>query len=758
MRTIAARIPLVLLVLSFVLTAGPVGAQLSALDFEPTSQYGQAGDDKIAPSVHAAMASLQEGEMTTVIVTLVDQADLSEIPGASRAARQEGVIRALQAKAEASQRQIRALLAARQAKGKVSHVASFWAFNGLAVTATRDVIQELAARADVAKITPDAIEITTTQTAGLPEPNLSVVGAPELWDLGISGQGAVVANMDSGVDVSHPDLSSRWRGGANSWFDPYGEHPDTPVDLSGHGTWTMGVMVGGNEGGTAVGVAPGAEWIAVKIFDDQGGATATAIHQGFQWLLDPDGDPSTPDAPHTVNNSWTMASPGCDLEFELDLQSLRAAGILPVFAAGNGGPDPQTSFSPANNPSAFAVGATDNSDQVYVVSSRGPSGCGEMEMIFPELVAPGVSIHTTDLYGSYTDATGTSLAAPHVAGGLALLLSAFPASSIAEQEAALLNSAVDLGPVGPDNDFGYGRLDLWAAYEWLLNAPTPDPTVNLALNSAVTASSFEDGDHSGEMAVDGDPVTYWMTEKAVGRNKLPSEWITVDLGASVPVGRVVLTWGDYYATSYAIAVSPDGAAWTPVFSTTAGDGGVDSASFGPYSARYVRLESTAWSHDGWRNWLSEFEVYSGGGDPTPTPSPTPTPTPSPTPTPTPTPSPTPTPDPGVTMHIGDLDGSSSANRSRWEAVVVVMVLDANGNPVPDATVDGVWSDGVSGTVSCATDATGACSLSNQDIKKNVSLVIFTVEAISHIEMTYDSSANTDPDGDSDGTQITLPQP
>jgi subtilisin family serine protease len=686
------------------------------------------------------MASLQEGEMTTVVVTLADQADLSQMPGASRAARQRGVIRALQAKAEATQNQIRTLLAVRQAQGRVDQATPFWVFNGLAVTATRDVIHELAARADVAKITLDDIEISPAQTTAPAEQSVAAIGAPALWDLGFSGQGVVVANMDSGVDASHTDLVSRWRGGTNSWFDPYGEHPDTPVDLSGHGTWTMGVMVGGDAGGTSIGVAPGAQWIAVKIFDDQGGSTATAIHQGFQWLLDPDGDPSTPDAPHVVSNSWTMSGPGCNLTFELDLQSLRAAGILPLFAAGNSGPDPGTSYSPANNPSAFAVGATDDSDLIYAYSSRGPSSCGEVETIFPELVAPGVGIRTTDVHGFYTDATGTSLAAPHAGGGLALLLSAFPNLSPAEQEAALINGAVDLGSAGPDNDFGHGRLDLWAAYQWLLTAPTPtptpDPTVNLALNSPVTVSSFQDGDHSGNIAVDGDLATAWQTEKATGKSRLPAEWIRADLGASMSIGKLVLEWDGNYATSYAIQVSEDDSTWLTVFATDNGDGGNDTITFGPTAARYVRMESTAWSNNSRRVWLSELQVYSGAEDPAPTP----------------------TPDPGATMHVGDLDGSSSASRSRWDATVTITVLDASGSPVSGATVDGVWSDGASGGGSCVTDGTGACDISKRNIKKNVSYVAFRVDGISRATMTYDSSANGDPDGDSDGTRITVLQP
>jgi hypothetical protein len=110
------------------------------------------------------------------------------------------------------------------------------------------------------------------------------------------------------------------------------------------------------------------------------------------------------------------------------------------------------------------------------------------------------------------------------------------------------------------------------------------------------------------------------------------------------------------------------------------------------------------------------------------------------------------------MHVGDLDGSSSANRSRWDALVTITVLDTSGSPVSEAAIDGVWSDGVSGGGSCVTDATGACGISKGGIKKNVSRVVFTVDAVSHPTMTYDPSANGDPDGDSDGTRIAISQP
>jgi uncharacterized repeat protein (TIGR02543 family) len=425
-------------------------------------------------------------------VQLRQQAKLPPGQNVGRAEQASGVLDALKVTAEKTQGAVRNLLEAKKSEGRVQSYIPFWVFNGFSVTATADVIQALASHPDVLAITPDALEIVPASPADAlsnPEANITLINAPALWSMGYTGQGVVVASMDSGVNLSHAGLASRWRGGSNSWYDPYGQHPAAPADASGHGTWTMGVMVGGDEDGSSIGVAPGAQWIAVKMFNDAGTSTATAIHLGYQWLLDPDGNPATHDAPQVVNNSWTFASPGCNLDFEPDLQALRAAGILPVFAAGNGGPGTATSYSPANNPSAFAVGAINNSSVIYGLSSRGPTTCGGSSGVFPELVAPGVNIYTTDLAGFYTTASGTSLAAPHVTGGLALLLSAFPALTVSQQENALLASAFDLGTPGPDDVYGYGRLDLLAAYN-LLVPPPPPVLTPLAPSGALNAWNY----------------------------------------------------------------------------------------------------------------------------------------------------------------------------------------------------------------------------------------------------------------------------
>src|SRR5262245_55151894 len=492
--------------------------------------------------------------MVDAIVVLTSQADLTSVRGMARKSRPGAAVRLLRARADHSQRGLRALLERRQAQGKVTNIEPLWIVNAIAVTATPAVIKEIAARHDVREIRPNSVvaapQTAAMATSSVPETNVSLVNAPALWDLGYRGQGMVVANMDTGVDVSHPDLASRWRGGTNSWYDPNGEHPTTPTDVSGHGTWTMGVMVGGDAGGSSVGVAPDATWIAVKIFSDRGTATSSGIHQGFQWLLDPDGNPATADAPDVVNDSWTMSTSGCVLDFQPDLANLRASGILPVFSAGNYGPLSGSSRSPANNPEAFAVGATDNADAIYTYSSRGPSPCGQPA--YPQLVAPGVGIHTTDLYGLYADQTGTSVASPHVAGALALLLQAFPGLSADRQAAALEGGAVDLGAAGADNTFGYGRLDAFAAYQSVDTTPafaasvspsSASPPAGGAVSYTVSVSPLNGFTDDVSLALSGlsDSQASWTISPPVVTGGSGSAQLTVSSATSIAAGTYPLT-------------------------------------------------------------------------------------------------------------------------------------------------------------------------------------------------------------------------
>ena len=401
--------------------------------------------------------------------------------------RQPRLASLLKERAASSQKAARDFLRSRN----VPDIKDLNIINGLAFTASVDTLRELAARADVVAMSYDEViyppEIVPALTAGPAESNISLIKAPELWSLGYAGQGIVVATMDTGVDATHPDLASRWRGGNNSWFDPNGEHT-TPIDLDGHGTSTMGVILGGDDDGSYIGVAPEARWIAVKIFNDAGAASTSAILDGFNWLLDPDDDPATDDAPHVVNNSWGFEAPNIRDESVTFLRQavalLKAAGIAVLFPAGNLVSDSlseeapfYSSVAPASYPESFAVGSVGTMTSETTISNfslRGPSACDGT--IYPELVAPGFYVKTTGLTAEapYYYVTGTSIAVPHAAGAMALLLSAFPDTRIDELEAALKSSATDLGPVGADNSYGYGLLNVRSAYA-LLNYNTPPP-------------------------------------------------------------------------------------------------------------------------------------------------------------------------------------------------------------------------------------------------------------------------------------------
>ncbi len=235
----ALRIASVLVLLTTLGTSLPAGA---------TPGGSQAMRAPLSGELRAALSTAPPGERLRVIITLRDPA--------TRAASPATVVPSLRRSSRAARTDLMATLAAAGRAGLSGRATPLWIANAVSVRATPGVIRSFARRPDVAAVRPDAVSVVPAATTA--EVNIATAEAPTLWNQGIDGSGVVVASLDSGVDASHPDLAGSFRGTPGSWFDPYGQHTTSPIDLTGHGTGTVGVMVGGDSGGTAIGMAPGA--------------------------------------------------------------------------------------------------------------------------------------------------------------------------------------------------------------------------------------------------------------------------------------------------------------------------------------------------------------------------------------------------------------------------------------------------------------------------------------------------------------------
>lgn len=406
-------------------------------------------------------------------------------------------------------------------------IRELWLINAVALEIPAYMIEVLALLPQIDTIRLDSSISAPGQAYTPPSPpewNVSSINVPALWQQGILGAGVVVAIIDTGVDGSHPDLAPRFRGGLHDWLDLHGTSSQ-PSDGFGHGTNAAGLILAGDSSGVALGMAPAAQWIAARVFDATGFGTLSDLHAGLQWALDPDGDPDTDDAPDIVNNSWglleTVAS--CNYEFQADIQALKDSDIAVTFAAGNAGPNPDSSLSPANLPGVLSVGALNEQLEVARSSSRGPSAC-DATAAFPTVSAPGIDVQTTGLtFGTGQAVTewvgGSSFAVAHVSGVLALLKSAIPEASVEQLEQAITATSIDLDLPGVDHNSGNGMIDAEAAYLRLheLTQPVPNtaPTgikdkVHSKPNRAITIAVLDnDIDAEGNI----DPASVWITKR-----------------------------------------------------------------------------------------------------------------------------------------------------------------------------------------------------------------------------------------------------
>lgn len=380
-----------------------------------------------------------------------------------------------------------------QMPGSLKYVTPYWITNLLVLEAKPDLLLALilqnngieALEEDMDQYhVADPVTVESPESPESPggnEAGLRVVKAPQLWKRDYTGRGRLGMNSDTGVHRIHPALSARWRGNfvpaSQAWFGP----GTTPTDCDGsssHGTHTMGTMVGLQLNTfDTIGLAYNAQWIAAgSLCAGSAGTTAA-----FQWALNPDNDTSTAaDVPDVINNSWggSQGVAQCNSTVVPIFNALEAAGVAVVFSAGNSGPGVSTITSPkninTNEVNVFCTGNIQGAVSGFPInnsSSRGPSICTNNSpelLIKPEVVAPGTSVRSASGTSGYANLTGTSMAAPHVSGAILLLKEAFPYLPGSALLRAIYYSATDLGPVGEDNTFGNGLMDLEAAYQYLI--------------------------------------------------------------------------------------------------------------------------------------------------------------------------------------------------------------------------------------------------------------------------------------------------
>jgi subtilisin family serine protease len=601
----------------------------------PTNQVarvsaGQAAA-KISPDLLDSFAKAGPGGKVHYWVILADQADTTNnIPNSQWADKGWYVYNTLTDKADSTQKPLLDKLNTLKQAGSVTSIKSFWIVNFISVTGDLDSARAMAAESAVSLLqlpengmtyddagsgahfySPQAADALKSALADiqmasaqanplaplLVQPNIEDVHAPEAWALGYDGTGIVLGTMDSGVRWTHEALTGSYRGNVDppdplhihdyDWFDGY-NISNTPIDQAGHGSHTMGTALGVSPNPTYgnIGVAKGSTWITVRICGLGGSdqCDGDAIFEGFQWTLAPtrvDGTGPRPDLrPRISSNSWGGGPGTCDPQANLAVQNWVNAGIFPDFANGNAGPNAGTVSEPASGPLAWGTGALVTNVSNWVIanfSSRGPSQCDGT--IRPMAVAPGVaicsSVNTSDTAYS-CGYSGTSMATPHIAGAVAILLEKNPYLTSAQLMFALTSTAYMSPTWGmvPNNNYGWGLIRIDAALNSIpagatatptatgtpptpTHTATPSPTVCVSnyVISTATATIIpgvqDTGNHCDDCTTDVSfpfPLTFYGTQYDSG--KVSSNGSLQFTGESSDPGNRCMPKAAYEATAF----------------------------------------------------------------------------------------------------------------------------------------------------------------------------------------------------------------
>nr|WP_257215495.1 S8 family peptidase [Bacillus pumilus] len=630
-KTAVYRLMSVLVIGTLTMTSfGMVQAKSTSTSFQEEAVSSKLTKSKISSRL---MKQFQQEDKVTFLVKMKEQTNAQKVAkeALSKAKKQKltaaktqytkrsAVVSELRATSEKTQQALLAYLQKEKKNKQVKEIHSYYIVNGLAVTGTKEVMEKVASFPEVDRVLPNEtrqihrpVDLKRSkQTKQIKavdgvEWNISQVHAPEAWGLGYDGTGTVVASIDTGVEWDHPALKEKYRGFDPSrpnepshefnWYDAT-TGSETPYDDLEHGTHVTGTMVGSEQDGTnQIGVAPGAKWIAVKAFSEDGGSDADLLDAG-EWILAPKDENGTPHpekTPDVVNNSWG-GGPGLDDWYKDVVNAWRAADIFPEFSAGNTdlfNPGGEGSIAnPANYQEAFATGATDQDNKLGSFSLQGPSPYGVMK---PDIAAPGVNIRSSIPGKGYEDGwNGTSMAGPHVSAVVALLRQVQSDISVDEIQQILIDTAKPLTdqqfPESPNNGYGAGLVDAKEAIMALTDgrgtiegqvtkegedteppvfshkgpneifASTPTPltitaedevaVTNVSLIYKVDQGEWEtlqasrtDGNHlKGTYVVqlpelEGENVTYRWIVKDFGENEAASDPYTIPIQTSVTTG------------------------------------------------------------------------------------------------------------------------------------------------------------------------------------------------------------------------------
>jgi subtilisin family serine protease len=554
-----------------------------------------------------AMVSGQNRPLHRVVVVMNEQYNPMESSRKTsfmdKAQRRDFVINEHKAFCQASQAEVTRFLGS--LKGEVEDLHPFWSFNGLACKATDEVIQLLERRNDVAlvykdelrRMLPDNEKAYPTETKDLAW-HVEKVNAPAVWNYngtGYTGNGVVVAVLDTGVNYNHIDMAGcLWDGGTEYPHHGYDvvNHDDDPIDDHGHGSHCAGIVAGQGTAGTQTGVAPGAKVMAVKIMNAEGAGGDAELLGGIEFALEHGAD--------ILSCSFGDAGVGGYNVYRQAYETVLEAGVVAAVAAGNDGqtqyacPIPYNIESPGNCPppwfhpdqtlrggrtAVVSIGATDSNDSHSDFSSVGPATWAEGAqigeyndypyengnaampgLIRPDVSAPGSNITSLNYATNdgYIAHDGTSMATPCAAGVMALLLEADPELSPAELDSIIELTAVKIGNPKKNNITGSGRIDALAAVNALFFHGPTNLTANNnggqgnnvifhwdAVDQAVSYSLYRDGvcisnnltnTYTHDVLQYAGSYTYYVTAQlSNGLLTLPSNYVTVNYATIINV-------------------------------------------------------------------------------------------------------------------------------------------------------------------------------------------------------------------------------